>query len=540
MQSHRMEPIELPGGFVVDLRRRELRGATGERVALRPQAFAVLLHLAERVDELVDKDELVRAAWPGVIVTDDSLVQCIKLIRDALDDDERRIVQTEPKRGYRLVAATAGEEDTQHPFHQDIRFATSSDGVRIAYATSGDSGPPLVRATHWMVHLEWDWQNLVYGPWIQGLSRRYRLLRYDGRGCGLSDRGIPMGTLDDEVRDLEAVVDAAGLDRFALFGRSQGGAISIRYAARHPERVSRLVLEGSFALGWTKRGPPAPDPDQVRAFYQLIEHGWGNNNDAFHQLIASEMFPGASAEQRQAFNTMQRMACTPRDAARLGRMAAEYDASADLPRVRCPTLVLHNPNDGCVPFEQGRLIASSIHGARLRALCRPQPHAAARRTGVRRGQPAARRIPAAGGARAPAARCAAAHRIARRRHRRAPEAKTRTLLKPRSEIFGGPSPNDQDIGGPGHYRAFAQRSTQRYAMRLATAALSSAALATSVASVNAQELLVRIGHVAPLSGGMAAYGLDSENGVRMAIEELNARGATIGGQEGALRAAVRG
>ncbi len=354
-------------GFVLDLERFELRDAAGLRVALRPQAFTVLRHLAQRAGQIVTKDELMQAVWPGRVVTDDSLVQCIKLIRHALGDGQRRLLQTEPKRGYRLASAVpaASEATPVTEFHQVIRFATSSDGVRIAYATSGDSGPPLVRAAHWMTHLEWDWRNDVYGPWIQGLSRRYRLLRYDGRGCGLSDRGIAMGTLDDEVRDLAAVVDAAGLQRFALFGRSQGSAISIRYAALNPDRVSHLVLAGGFARGWMKRGARPPDAQRARAYWQLIEHGWAQNNAAFHQLLTSEMFPGASADQRQAFMTMQRMACTAQDAVRLARMMAQYDASDDLARVQCPTLVLHSPDDVCVPFEQGRLIASAIRGARF-------------------------------------------------------------------------------------------------------------------------------------------------------------------------------
>jgi pimeloyl-ACP methyl ester carboxylesterase/DNA-binding winged helix-turn-helix (wHTH) protein len=354
-------------GFKLDTERHELRDPAGRRVALRPQAMQVLLCLARRPGALVTKDELTRVVWSDVVVTDDSLVQCIKLIRRALGDQERRILQTEPKRGYRLVPVVPSQTDARAstPFHQDIRFATSSDGVRIAYATSGDRGPLLVRAAHWMTHLEWDWHNAVYGPWIQGLSRRYRLLRYDGRGTGLSDRGIPMGSLADEVADLAAVVDAAGWERFALFGRSQGGAIAIRYAALHPDRVTHLVLEGSFAQGWMKRDNVPPDSEKARAFGALIELGWGRNDAAFYQLIASEMFPGASAEQREAFITMQRAACTPHDAAQLARMNGEYDALADLPRVRCPTLVLHSPQELCVPFEQGRLIASAIHGARL-------------------------------------------------------------------------------------------------------------------------------------------------------------------------------
>ncbi|WP_280151750.1 alpha/beta fold hydrolase [Piscinibacter sp. XHJ-5] len=358
--------VALPG-FVVDAEQHELRTSSGTRVPLRPQAFAVLECLARRAGQLVSKDELIHEAWPGLVVTDDSLVQCIKLIRRAIADDERRVLQTEPKRGYRLLVTAETEDEGASParFHQDIRFATSADGVRIAYAVTGDSGPPLVRATHWMTHLEWERHNPVYGPTIHRLSQHHRLLRYDGRGSGLSDRDIPLGTLDEAVEDLAAVVDAAGWDQFALLGRSQGSAISIRYAARNPERVTSLVLLGGLVRGWLRRSKTPPDSDQARAFWQLVENGWGQNNAAFQQLIVSEMFPGADSEQRQAFLTLQRASCTRHDAAQLARMVAECDVSDDLARVRCPTLVLHSPHDLCVPFEQGRLIASSIAGARL-------------------------------------------------------------------------------------------------------------------------------------------------------------------------------
>ena len=367
MQAGSSDIVELPG-FVVDNEQRELRTSAGARVPLRPQALAVLQCLARHANKLVTKEELICQAWPGLVVTDDSLVQCIKLIRRAIDDGGRRILRSEPKRGYRLVTAVTKTPEATTPaedFHQDIRFATAPDGVRIAYATSGQTGPRLVRATHWMTHLEWDWHNPVYGPTIRWLSRHYRLLRYDGRGSGLSDRNIAMATLDDAVSDLAAVVDAAGLDRFALLGRSQGSAISIRYAAQHPDRVTHLVFIGGLAKGWMKRGNTPPSAEQARAFSQLVEHGWGQNNEAFQQLVVSEMFPGADAEQRQAFLTLQRASCSPKDAACIACTVAEYDVSNDLARVRCPALVLHSPNDLCVPFEQGRLIASSIPGARL-------------------------------------------------------------------------------------------------------------------------------------------------------------------------------
>jgi pimeloyl-ACP methyl ester carboxylesterase/DNA-binding winged helix-turn-helix (wHTH) protein len=372
MQGDVLEHAVHLNGFVLDARHGELRNVAGGRVALRAQALAVLQCLARNADRVVGKDELMQTVWRGVVVTDDSLVQCIKELRRALGDDQHHVIETEPKRGYRLVtgdvvSAAQALQAAQPvvPFTQDIRFATSADGVRIAFAVSGEGPMALVRAPHWMTHLEWDWSNAVYGPWVQALSRRYRLVRYDGRGWGLSDRGIDIGTLDDSVHDLEAVVDAAGLERFALFGRSQGGAISIRYAARHPDRVSHLLCEGAYARGALRRGDQSVRVPEFSAFCRLLEAGWGRDNAAFRQLITSLMFPGATAEQMQAFNQIQRVACSPQDAARIQRAMAEFDATADLDDVRCPTLVMHSPNDARVPFHEGRLIASRIRGARF-------------------------------------------------------------------------------------------------------------------------------------------------------------------------------
>lgn len=261
--------IALPG-FVFDLEHQELQDSFGARVTLRPRTHAVLNCLVRKANHVVTKQELMQAAWPDVVVTDDSLVQCIGELRRALKDDERSVLRTEPRRGYRLVAQGAPVMEPPHSapaedFSQQIRFATNSEGIRIAYATSGD-GPPLVRTAQWMTHLEWDWQGPVFGEFIRRLSRTNRVVRYDPRGCGLSNRGVPMATLDDEVRDLEAVTEAAGLGRFALIARSQGGAIAVRYAARHPEQVSKLIIMGGFVRGRLKRGDASTPIDEVIAF----------------------------------------------------------------------------------------------------------------------------------------------------------------------------------------------------------------------------------------------------------------------------------
>ncbi len=253
-------------------------------------------------------------------------------------------------------------------FHQpQIRFARSSDGTRIAYAASGD-GPPLVRAAHWLGNLDFDWQTPVWGPWISALSERYRLLRYDSRGCGLSDRDVDPITIDGLVADLECVVDAAGLDRFALLGMSQGGAISIVYAARHPERVSHLVLCGAFVRGPLRRSPTPQQVEANEAMVKLVEFGWGQSNPAFLQMFTSQFFPQATLAQAHSFNEIQRHAASPRVAARLIRAFAELDASAELIQVRAPTLVFHSRGDNRVPFDEGRWVATSIAGARFEPL----------------------------------------------------------------------------------------------------------------------------------------------------------------------------
>ena len=170
-----------------------------------------------------------------------------------------------------------------------VQFARSRGGVRIAYATTGN-GPPLVRAAHWLGSLDFDGQTPVWGPWNDALGAHHALTRYDGRGCGFSDRNVHSFALDELVADLESVVNAAGLERFALLGISQGGAVSIVYAARHPERVSHLVLCGAFARGGLHRDPGPAQRDARVAMVRLVELGWGQDNPAFLQMFTSQFF----------------------------------------------------------------------------------------------------------------------------------------------------------------------------------------------------------------------------------------------------------
>jgi DNA-binding SARP family transcriptional activator/pimeloyl-ACP methyl ester carboxylesterase len=246
---------------------------------------------------------------------------------------------------------------------QEIRFSTSRDGVRIAWATTGE-GPVLVKTANWLNHVELDWESPVWRPWLAELSRGRRLVRYDERGNGLSDWNVPELSLDAFVRDLEAVVAAAGLERYALVGMSQGCAVAVAHAVRHPERVTRLVLYGGFAKGWRARGKPR-EVQTAQAVLTLARHGWGTAQPTFRQLFTSLFFPGASAELMAAFNELQRRTASPENAARLGEAIGDLDVTALLPRVRVPTLVLHPRHDGLIPFGEGRRLAGGIPGARF-------------------------------------------------------------------------------------------------------------------------------------------------------------------------------
>jgi pimeloyl-ACP methyl ester carboxylesterase/DNA-binding CsgD family transcriptional regulator len=252
----------------------------------------------------------------------------------------------------------------------EVRFARTRDGVSIAHTKSG-SGYPLMYATHWLRHLDHDWQTPVWRPWLEALSLRFEVHRYDGRGCGLSEQRVDHVSLDTLVADLEAAVDSCRLQRFALLGMSQGACASIVYAAEHPERVSHLVLLGGFARGALRRDPSQKAAETADAMAKLAEVGWGEPNSTFLQLFTSLFLPGASPEQAASFNEMQRRATTPAQAARLMRAFSDIDASDWLAAIRCPTLVLHCAGDLRVPPAEARLIASSIPGAQLVMLDSP-------------------------------------------------------------------------------------------------------------------------------------------------------------------------
>ena len=343
--------------------------------------FDLLAYLIENRDRVVSKDDIIAAVWSGRIVSDSTLNSRINAARKAVSDcgKTQRLIRTSSRKGFRFIGTVdepdhantaavtedASLTDRIPALRQEIHFCLASDGVRIAYAEVG-KGPPLVKAANWLNHLEYDWESPIWCHLLRALASEHRLIRHDQRGNGLSDREVDDISFDAFVRDLESVVDASNLERFPLLGISQGCAISIAYALRHPHRVSRLVLYGGFARGWLKRNPD--DAEKFEAMTTLMRHGWGQENPAFRQMFTSQFIPGGTVEQMRWLNDLQRLTASPDNAVRIMKALANIDLTYLLPQVRIPTLVLHCRSDARVPFEEGRRLAAGIPGAQFVAL----------------------------------------------------------------------------------------------------------------------------------------------------------------------------
>ena len=250
---------------------------------------------------------------------------------------------------------------------QHLHYCTTPDGIHLAYATVGN-GPPLVKAANWLSHLEYDWHSPVWRHWLEALAESHELIRYDERGCGLSGWDVEDFTLEAWVQDLEAVVDAAGVERFPLLGISQGGPIAITYAVRHPERVSHLILYGSYVRGKLNRNLSPERLEEVQMLGDLIRLGWGRESPAFRQVFSMMFIPEGTPEQWSWFNELQKVSASPENAARIYDGFNHIDVSDLAPQVRAPTLILHAREDGRIPFEEGRLVASLIPDAQFVAL----------------------------------------------------------------------------------------------------------------------------------------------------------------------------
>jgi DNA-binding SARP family transcriptional activator/alpha-beta hydrolase superfamily lysophospholipase len=247
---------------------------------------------------------------------------------------------------------------------QAIHFCTTSDGVRLAYALSG-SGPPLVKASNWLTHLDYDWVSPVWRHWWLALSRHHRLVRYDERGCGLSAWDVEELSLEAYVRDLEAVVDTLGLERFPLLGISQGGPIAVTYAARHPERVSALVLFGTGMRGRRRKATSERDHRELDALAELMRVSWGSDEPTFQQVYNARFLPEGPIERWRAFDELQKQSATPENAVRLWQSFQDSDVSGLAPCITAPTLVLHARGERLRPIEDGEGLAAAIPGARF-------------------------------------------------------------------------------------------------------------------------------------------------------------------------------
>ena len=362
------------GPFHLDVRERRLsRG--GEVIPLRLKVFDTLLVLVENAGRLVTKQELLDAVWPETTVEENNLNHNVSVLRKALGEKAtgQQYIETVPRVGYRFAAPvdaavlqTGASAPATAKARQELRYCTTSDGVRLAYATTGD-GPPLVKASNWLTHLDFEWGSPIWRHWYTALSRHHRLVRYDERGNGMSQRDVPDVSFDTWVRDLETVVDAAGLDRFPLLGISRGGPIAIAYAVKHPERVTQLVLYGAFAVGLKHVGTPQ-ELEARRALASLLRLGWGLNNPAFCRTFTCRFVPEATPEHEQWFDELQRVSTSPENAARLMERDDDIDVRPLLSQVKTPTLVIHCDRDRAVPPEKGRLLAAEIPGARYVSL----------------------------------------------------------------------------------------------------------------------------------------------------------------------------
>ena len=346
----------------------------GAPVAVEPQVFEVIRYLVEHRDRMCPRTEVLDAVWGDRFVSDSALASRIAAARAALGDDGRtqRVIRTVHGRGFQFVAPVTMEEgeagpalvaDRRHDLRQSIRFCQTPDGLHLAVAEVG-SGKPFVKAATWLTHVEHDWHSPVWRHWLVELGRRFRYIRYDARGGGLSDPDLTGSRLDDVATwtgDLETAVDCTGVDRFVLYAMSQGAGVALDYTVRHPERVSRLIILGGYVRGMRRRG--GESAREADLLPDMIRVGWDGSNPAFRSVFTTTFVPDATSEQMRWFTDLAVQTATTENAVLLETAFHNQDFT-DLARaVTVPTMVLHARDDRAVPFSEGRQLASLIPGA---------------------------------------------------------------------------------------------------------------------------------------------------------------------------------
>lgn len=348
-----------------------LRRVSGEESALRPQSARLLAELARTPGTARSKGDLMDAIWGDVSVEEGSLTQCVADIRRALGADGRGILQTLPRFGYRLNAPDSAapvpdpEPSADPPPLDDapIRFATSADGVRLAWTANG-TGPPMLKAPSWISNIELEARSLIFTPFYRWLGERVRLVRFDQRGTSLSDRVRGELSIEDMVEDMRAVADAAGIERFYLFGPSQGVAFSIAFAHRYPDRVLGIIGRGGFGRGWLVTEDEAERP-KYAASKALIEAGWNDPNPEYRRFFTARLIPDCGPEIAREFDEMQGRAC---DAAAILAnldLMVGIDIEEIARQVAAPTLLLHSRGDRSVAVAEGLRLAANMPNAEI-------------------------------------------------------------------------------------------------------------------------------------------------------------------------------
>lgn len=359
------------GDYVLDPQNYEL-SENGVTVALEPQVFSLILLLIENRERVVTKDELIDSVWNGRIVSEATLSSRVSAARKAVGDSgaAQSVIRTVPRRGFRFVALVETDKVpaaepglTSETATRGIRFCTTPDGIELPYAAAG-SGPTLVKIANWLNHLEHDWASPMWAPLFRELASYRTLLRYDSRGVGLSSWDINDIDYESFMVDFETVIDTTEDEPFALLGISQGAAIAVDYAARHPERITHLVLWGGFARGRCMRGN-VENIAESEAFLTLMRQGWGKETSPFRDMFAALYLPDATDEQIGWWSDMQRIATSAENAVRMREVIDNIDVGDQLAQISVPTLILHSEGDLVAPISEARYMAARIPNAQF-------------------------------------------------------------------------------------------------------------------------------------------------------------------------------